>query len=331
MTRPRLHKSSLIVGLLALALMSVIVLPGSESGSLDPFLAGLGIKEFDHGWPTVFLHRPVGNPSFIWCQYGWRPGYYPSEPLWGVPWLSWNAWMPWRDTETEYEFHLGALFVDLGIMFAIVGMSVAAWEWRRRRRRRVFQFRVTELLLLTTVVAMALGWFGYKKIEHVREGPHANTLLDAEGRLVSVGEEYVVPNWLRRLVGEDLVPDYLRRVTVVNIESLDGNAAASVEWMVPHLMQLERCHTIRISDLAIGWEFPFPRFAAISQIRTLDLSDSQILKTDVEGARHLSHMQQITRLIVPKRSSLTPEALAIIRQEMPNCEVVDEVDLCLNE
>ena len=188
-----------------------------------------------------------------------------------------------------------------------------------------------ELLLLTTIIAGGLGWFAFHHRGHAREHPHANALRDDEAWAILVVVENVAPDCLRRLVGRDLLPDYFRRVTAVYVDLSYGFEPRRLDRAVPHLMQLRRCHTLNVAGQATVSDFPFALFSKAPQLRTLDLSDSPGLQIDVDGASNVSYMQQITRLIVPERSSLTPEALVIIRRDMPNCEVIYEQDLWLDE
>jgi hypothetical protein len=173
----RLHFSSWLVLVLALALGGLFVLPGEEiprGGWVDSF-------PIRHGWPMTFMRRSVdGSDSqseYAWCL-----------------------------TVGVEDFRFGTLVLD----FAVVALGVAAivgfWEYRRRKRRRG-QFSLRTLLIMVTMLCICFGWWtsGRSRDEELRLHLKGVSSIFA----INAGLDRVprFPLWLCGLVGDEkLIP-----------------------------------------------------------------------------------------------------------------------------
>ncbi len=317
MHRFHIHRSSLIVALALTIATSILVFPRLSTGAgpsnnlADSEGWPRTAIEYEHGWPFVFLTRTA------LC------GQMDEIPLFGVPCLSWYAWYDLR-AEDGYQFLALNLLSDLFVMLAIVVGLSAMWEWRRRRRNRPFQFSMFELLLLTTLLAVPLGWFVYQRDEYNREQIHRKVLEEQyEGAFDRYEDLDFTPKWLVRLVGRDLLSPYMYRITKVVYDPEFPDFSISFASSLPDLLALKWLVTLEIDGLPEGESYPFSSIARLSQLRTLELSQVDYeYPLDLAAAKELIQVQQITKLIVTFRDGITHEAWQLIRESMPNCKVV---------
>lgn len=103
MFRGRLHKSSIVIGLLVALLLVLLNIPGR----LVDHQTSTG-NTFEHGWPFVFLRRLTDEPGTV-VEYLGKPisvAFAPVWltrrdavqylPMWGIPWLSAVNWQFWE-------------------------------------------------------------------------------------------------------------------------------------------------------------------------------------------------------------------------------------------
>ena len=328
MRRPRLHRSSVVAGLVAAALLVLVSVPGRVVGGLTS-----DCKIFEHGWPWVYLRRetieePVtfydasSGLSLVPC---FLPAIYPFDrdapsrlPMWGVPWLTPANWMIWDgDANGDRHWHLmvGALLLDLATALGVVAIAVAATEVWRRRRARVLSFRIADMLVATAVLGAILGRIAYWQHEYPRE---QRALVDADGfSWYGQSETCIAPLWLRSLIGDRFFPDFCWRTATVLIHAGSDDADEAAQ----RISQLAYVHEIQVW-LTEGESFRFSVLNAIPQLQTLEIdAERPIQERDVKELAQIVHLR---KLVFWRKDEVPAELMARLESALPDCEIVDD-------
>ncbi|MBN1911147.1 MAG: hypothetical protein JW818_15480 [Pirellulales bacterium] len=213
----RLHFSTWLVLVLVIVFLVLLMVPGVEDPEVAPRLSFYESPwsvtsqiTYAHGWPWCFLERKADSPD---PPQSWiLPGF------WGhVPWRDASSWAL---TTGTCNLRPWALVGDAAVAVAILLAVGGGWEWRRRRRHRVWQFSLRELLILTLLVGLGLGWWRSQVVQNDRERARCEE-LDEKDCLFSAGTQwcYRGPAWLGRLVGQEKLA-FCRRVTEVTLASI---------------------------------------------------------------------------------------------------------------
>ncbi len=137
-----------------------------------------------HGWPVIYLWRPVSDFSqfdkpttaFIWNVFSAHDGFRPI-----------------------------ALALDIALASMILAAVVGFWEWRRRRAPR-FQFSLRTLLLFVILAAIALGYWGFeRRADDKFVDALQSVVVNPSDRPILRNRIPRFPLWLRRLVGDDFL------------------------------------------------------------------------------------------------------------------------------
>jgi hypothetical protein len=341
MPRPRLHKSSIVVGLIVALLLVLIEIPGRVVGG-----SGImsGSKVFEHGWPWVFLGRetPDQTPQAtityddrkqLWLHY--RPVIYSFSPRyglprWGIPWLSAENWRVWEaDTATSpprWDFNPTMLAYDVPIALFVLGGAVVGWEFWRRRRATLFSFRfgLRGLLLAIAGVGAALGWLTHLEREHRRETALIDSVDERSGPMEATWYDMdpvcVAPLWLRSLVGVRLWPEYFWRASTVNIESERGD---KTDLMCAEIAQLDYVTKISL-DGHPRHHFRFSALSNLPQLHTLEIWTHPIIEE--QDVNELARLNQLKKIVIEHMDQIAPDVLARLKVSMPNCKIIDDLD-----
>ncbi len=326
MVRHRLHRSSLVVASASLLVGLVIVLPGEVHSSGGTFYSSgngggyVSWIELAHGWPQHFLIRTNHD------ELAAKP-----EPLLGVPWLSAVAWAVWQ--AEDYQFSLSNLLIDLFVVLIGICVITSLWEWRRRKRSRLAQIRISELLVLTSLLAVALGWRVHQLRLHREEQQHVQVLegtttTDEDLQLVVARPEFyvsdacVAPTWLLRLVGEEFLPAYMWRASEIFYDPVDPGASDPFGQALPHLKSLRYASHFSCGDVTYYAVHPFSIVAELPQVRTLEIyAPLSSYKVDQGEANKLLELQQITKLVLKSPGNITPDAKRLLSERMPRCTI----------
>jgi hypothetical protein len=210
MSRPRQHKSTIVVGVLLAVALVLIEAPGrvghGHSGARNE-----GRLYFEHGWPWVYLRREIEIPAAAGAV---RPAsvYVRSGlPRFGIPWLSAENWQWWRADKKRWQFSGWVLFWDVLAAAGVVGLGTWAWERRRRRRTRLLSFGLAEAIVAMTAAGLLLGWVVYQKREFEREEGLRQGGREMLYHWLADGTLCVAPRWLQALTGPAVYPDFLWR------------------------------------------------------------------------------------------------------------------------
>ncbi len=319
--RFKLHGSTVVVAVVVTFLVSRVVLSvGFEAaGSGGYCVDAEGFSSYtvyEHGWPEPFLYR-------IDCAGTSRLDWIPLPVS-----RSWRLW----ECDEESEFWLGLFLWDLAVGLAVVLCCTTSWELRRRRRERLLQFRLWEALLLVTLLAVGLGSLRYHRVEYKREEANAQALESLEmlgeekdlGSFQVYSENCVLPDWALRLVGTELIPQYLWRYDYVLYEPGWDDSPEYFRRALPDLLGLKRLDAIEIETLPEGGELPIEGLAELPNLRELELwghDDPRPL--DIQMAESIARLSRLKKLTLAPVDGwyLTPEARRLIEERLPACEI----------
>ena len=154
--------------------------------------------DYSHGWPLEWMRQSQkSSPSFPSVST-WPP----NDMILKTTWATSDAW-PWTG---DYQWlRIGVLLLDLMIALVIVLAVTRLFDLWLTHRRRGWSFRLKELLLVTAVSCVVLGWWQY----HVNLQKKENEVIGELAKRSmwrSNQEAYCGPVWLGKLIGN---PDYL--------------------------------------------------------------------------------------------------------------------------
>jgi hypothetical protein len=323
--RRRLHKSSLLVAVLAAIVMARLVIPGLELDYRAEAIPSQydGRMRFDHGWPLTYMERFVpfdsaNGPAAEYVTATFR--------------ARWAVWVGERR-----DLQVFTLIADACLATAIIVGVAAAWERRRRRRAHAWQLRISEMLLLVSAAAATCGWLSYARNEWQQEQDPLRALSRANA---PYAEEFgarfwpvrtpCAPEWLVRLLGPDALPECLWRCTRMDVnydsdQAYDGFADAKV-----HLKKLKNLSVMVITAPSRRHAIPFDELAELSQLRVLDLG-TYLSRDEVETwqvlPEELERLPPLDRLVLPLRANLGPDAEHVVRTRLPQCEILFSDDV----
>jgi hypothetical protein len=320
MSRPRLHKSTLVVGLLVALVLVLIEVPGRVVNGI--WSAGaIGEAHYEHGWPWVYRFRIQGNaigslltntPTGRWLEVR------SDLPHRGVPWLSAPNWRFWenRAPASQLEepqvsrFNDFLLLADGAVALAIVAVAVMAWEVRRRRRPRALSFRTSEMLIALTAVGMVLGWLVYLERERQREQA---VVASFEPDYIAYYETCIAPRWLQSLVGSShglFWPPSKVWILVKSTKDADEKLTA-----VGRLKHVRRV----IVQAGDGIRpIHFSRLQPVKSLENLDVRG--YYEINAEDVAELSQLSRLQRLHI--FNGIVPPALRErLSSALPNCEI----------
>jgi hypothetical protein len=341
MRRPRLHKSSIVVGLIVALLLVLIETPGRV---VSGYGGTSSLKVFEHGWPWIHLRRESYDrapPEFVkssdgrWLALMYSPVWNPLDirtdlPRWGIPWLSADNWRFWesypQDDPPRWTLHIVNLVCNLAVALVVLSSTVAVWEIRQRRRSEPvsFRFGLRGLLLATAAAGAVLGWLNHLAHEHRRESALIDRVDSRTGPMdatwYDVDHVCVAPLWLRSLVGVRVFPEFFWRASAVNIQPERGD---KMELMCAEIAQLDHVTKIGIE----GHLRHYVRFSALrtlAQMKTLEVWRPTIL--DEQDLNGLAQLKQLQKIVIEGLDEVDPEALARLKSALPDCKVIDSLD-----
>lgn len=322
--RLKVHRSTFVVATLMTMLSLILIVPGQVvgggSGGCREYLEDhpdvaaelegfVSTTLIDHGWPWVFLNRQtLSGGGTTWF---------------GIPWLTPRAWTDWQ-AECDLEFSPRFLIYDMILLLSISAAVSLAWEWRRRRRNHLLQVRIVDILVATAVISACLGWFVFQRKASAAEQPHVEALWPEYDGLLFVSMDSVIPNFFDRLVGQRDFSITPYRATMLDITpSYDPDASMSIEDAFFHLKHLKALRYIEIGCKPEEMSYRFDLMAQLPHVRTLHLwGDCDENPLEVETAREMVCLQQIKQLVLYDRNAISADALRLLANEMPNCEII---------
>ncbi|HEY3393366.1 MAG TPA: hypothetical protein VGK58_11710 [Lacipirellulaceae bacterium] len=345
MPRPRLHKSSIVIALIAAFIAILIEVPGRvDYGTTRIRPTGLEVRTtFDHGWPWVFLRRTtLGYYADDEVPQERRLKLHPNAfiplgfdertdlPMWSVPWLSAENWLFWEadmsGAPPRWEFDPIALSCNLAIALLLFAGVVAAWEfWRRRREGPLsFRFGLRAVLLCIAAAAAVLGWLTFLEREHGRETALIKRVSERSGPMEATwyDNDYVcvAPLWLRSLVGVRFFPEYFCRASTVELKPERGE---KTDLMCAEIAQLDYVTKVSI-DGDPRQRFRFSALRNLERIKTIEIWRPTIL--DEPALNELAQLKQLRKIVIERIDEIAPAVIARLEAELPNCKIIGYSD-----
>jgi hypothetical protein len=329
MSRLRLHKSSIVIGLATGIGLVLIEVPGRISREIQGTYAS---TVFEHGWPWVYLRRDMMKPPFRVIDidgltltlgsgqvvHPMRPGQ--NRPFWSVPRLNSENWKFWEaDGNSEprrWTLRPIAAFGDLAMAVAAVVGSVMAWETRRRRCPRLLTFRLTDILVAVGALSIGLGWLTY----HHNGWSEEMNSTDS-GPMWGVTEEScVAPHWLQSLIGSELLPGFFWRASAAEIYTGEVEDADQIADEISELKYVTRTALWDAGD-----RFRFSAFRKLTRLETLELWGFHTL--DEHELNELGQLKQLKKIVFEDIDGIAPEVLVSrLETDLPDCNIVDARD-----
>lgn len=320
-SRFQVHRSTIVVALLLLMLSTILMVPGLYISTLESSNASGYADRYEHGWPCVFLSRfdyDAKNPLTVW----------PVRPLL-PPWLTWSGWTDWRAEESHQFFPL-ALFLNLIIHATAMLGLLFLWERRVRRQKHICQFKLSELALLSSIVAVTLAIFVHERKEYRREKAIVYE-VENYNESYSYFEVYSdsPPAFWGRLVGSAVLPECFYRPSDFLYNSGEADSPDSILSVLPQLIELKKLDEIiywlpyrydRDDENEPADDFPFDSLTCLPHLRALTLNESLQYRINFHDAGKIVKLQQLTRLVINCR--ITPSAKELLNKHLPNCVIV---------
>jgi hypothetical protein len=271
----RLHCSTWLMILIALAVLVILEAPGEIKGISEDITANDLEKAevFNHGWPWCYLTRTravvsgVASGSVGSQACGDDFNYYEGkEDVGNAPWLVLRAW----SFAGSKNFSPLNLFLDLMIAVSFVCAVAFFFEWRIRHNLRLWQFTLRELCGLCVVVAVIMSWWAV----HHRLAVFENDILENEHRWGVFSTEYSGPMILAKLFGESNLSDFehIRSFKYSVHGLLLENLNTELRSLLPELSRLPYLTSVKMDCYGDFQEEDFTRFAKLGHITDLSLN-----------------------------------------------------------
>ena len=216
-----------------------------------------------------------------------------------MPWLDIRGW---SFTGDEIVFSPIAFFLDIVTALAILLLIAALFEWRRRRRWRVWQYTLSELLILMFLVAGVLGWWQTNHLRVQKEIDSAD--LAYGGSPFFNYLEYRGPVFLEKLLGKELLTDF----STVTIFLLSDKTAqdVSISSQLPNIEIIfaDKATHANIDDIS-----------KLRHLKTLSLETTNVSDTDIALISRISSLESLTISKTP----ITKKGLLAL-QSLPKLE-----------
>jgi hypothetical protein len=175
-----------------------------------------------HGWPKPW----AATRRDTYVKSPLNPYLHFTQPPLSSPWPGWTSADAWPYKAAASRVHWGNLLLDMVVAVAVLAAFGAATEFWLRRRGGPLRLRIIDLLAVTTVGALALGWYRYHERVHGNEqrlttqimgndwimpseivGFRFDPVETGSARLLMSEFRYCGPDWLILLIGnERLLP-----------------------------------------------------------------------------------------------------------------------------
>ncbi|MCE9553687.1 MAG: hypothetical protein K8T91_09995 [Planctomycetes bacterium] len=216
---------------------------------------------------------------------------------------------------------------------------------RRFIWRRMFQFRLRTLLILTTIIAVALGWWSYKAHQHrevvtaiTSAGAEVSYTLEDPSQFGDDPYQSFWPSWLINLVGVDYFArlDCVRFVNVRNtgavLQCLDGFTIRRLDLSHSRITDadLQRLERLNLKELDVSetqiTDAGLQHLQSLRSLIAINLRDTQI--TDA-GIEHLNGLDNLEGLNISK-TRVTDAGIKRL-QRLPSLAVLDLRDTAISD
>jgi hypothetical protein len=210
----RPHLSTLVLLVPVVAVLVLLNWPGWRIADI-PSLSG---HRYEHGWPFTYLWRH----SYTFTFNGRLSGRYHTA---------------WELSDGMLDYSRWRLIGDVVIGIALVITAGALIEIRRRRRNSIFQFYLSELLVMITIVAIGLSFFAVRR-QHCRTDCAVFASIckdeDATPDWSLDGSNWCLegPDWLLPLLGEERYRELFSRLYAVDVSGNTSDRISQVHGLL---------------------------------------------------------------------------------------------------
>jgi hypothetical protein len=248
---------------------------------------------FCHGWPWNYLDCYVNDD-----------GLSSND---GIPWLDIRGW---RFIGEAIEFSPIVFFLDIITAAAILFLIAAFFEWRRRRRWRVWQYTLSELLVLMFLVAGVLGWW---RTNHLRVQKEDDFVISSFGDYPFTRcKEYRGPVFLGKLFGEKYLTDFFT-VTFFPLPNNIDIYCPDVEF--PFSSSLPNIESI---DADKATHADIEEISKLRHLKSLCLDTTNVSDTDITAILRISSLESLTLSKTP----ITKKGILAL-QSLPRLKALD--------
>jgi len=184
-------------------------------------------------------------------------------------------------------------------------------------KRRRFRFSLRTMLAVVVLLSLPLGWFALKMREAERQRRAVEAIRKAGGLVVYDYEMERLesrlqpdppgPEWLRKLVGEDLF------WSVVFVHP----SSTFADDDMPHLTELTKLETLHLSLTQVT-DAGLKHLQALRNVTFVDLRSTQV--TDA-GLENLTGMTNLGTLYLSD-THVTQEGIKELGKALPNCQII---------
>ena len=182
---------------------------------------------------------------------------------------------------------------------------------RRFNWRRLFQFRLRTILILTTIIAVWLGWWSYK----ARQQREAVAVIRKTGGeveydaslpwTVGMKDPPQWPQWLLENIGVDYFGS-VQAAFLINTEVTDAD--------LEHLKGLTALQGLGISNTKVT-DAGLEHLKGLTALQKLTVSNTKV--TDA-GLEHLEGLTDLRWLLLDN-TQVTDAGVARLQEALPNC------------
>jgi len=189
----RLHRSTYVFLAVLLLLLALVNVPGQVVVAPDPLASKnayavlASVRSCEHGWPVTYL---------------WRESVGAGKT---------SRLSPWALSEGVLRISYLRLGLDFLAGAAVLVLAAVIYEAWRRRRAKIYQFHLSDLLVLVTALSVVFAWLRWEAKQH----------HDEQEVLTQLGVSTTYcrwqpggPSWIREWIGDERFQIFDRVVQV---------------------------------------------------------------------------------------------------------------------
>ena len=244
----------------------------------------------EHGWPFTYLWRPLDSYSDFPLDAFPKERAFPEELAF------------WRLNEDVGRFSGVRLAGDVAVGAVLTAIAAALFEAWRRRCARLLQFHLSEWFVLTTLVAVVLGWLVSEQKRFQKESAAAETARDAASFTWRPGG----PSWLRALAGPDRFRlfDQVVSISVRQSGDVEQVADGEAEERPPVVKSLAPFRGV--ADVSLSNVRDLSLLEGLPSLRTLSITG------ELDGSQ-LAHLERLPLVTLEIHADLSKVDLAPLR------------------
>jgi hypothetical protein len=216
----------------------------------------------------------------------------------------------------------------MAIALLVLVSIVSLWEFRRRRRPNLLTFRTGDMFVAVAGVSAVLGWVvhlqrEFRREEQVVEREFQNGLTEdgTTDTWYDADQVCVAPTWMRSLIGERLLPEFVWRSSVVEIQPWDGREAHAIAEAITKLRYVTRLQIWGDSEEPLNYS----AFRRLPELSTIEFWMNE--QFDASAISQLAQLTQLKKIVIDGRDeTVPPHLLKRLQLQLPDCKIIDSVE-----